>query len=180
MRYTILLNPNQQLINRLAKQEQLLLISIRDGFRNHKEELPAIQKKMNQGQLLDNTDIHQIIDLEATKINSNTKDIIFTDYPKTLAQAQDLIHYLKLKGWSLNSCIYFKYSSAQLKSMKERWRQLHTEEEMIQDWLKKLEKEKRNYKEILALFPFNQSQELISDQPPLQLYQKVIRICKWA
>lgn len=175
--YSIFLNADQQLIQKLQKIEGVEIFSLPQAVRKHLNELPNIQQKLDKGQILDTEDIHTIIELELSNLAPNIEHLIFIDYPKTLALAQDLLQYTRLKNWTLNNCIYFKASAAQKKAMKKRWAELHSTEEDIQQFSRKLEKQNRTYQQILSLLPFNKAQELILDQNPLQLFQKVVRIC---
>lgn len=177
IQYSIFLNANQDLILKLQKIEVVEIFSIHQTLHKHLNRLPDIQQKLDHGQVLDTEDIHKIIEFKLSNCPPNIQHLIFTDYPKTLALAQDLLQYARLKKWTLNNCIYFKASATQKKAMKKHWAELHPTEEDIQQFSKKLEKQIRTYQQILSLLPFNKAQELIADQNPLHLFQKVIRIC---
>jgi len=178
MRYAILLNPDQKIVTRLLKHKTIEAISLPAILKNHLDQFPSIQNKLNRGQLLDNSDIHQLLDFQSSQFPADTQDLLFINYPSTLAQAQDLLQYAKLKNWTLNHAIYFKPSSKWKQATVDGWTHNNSEED-IQVLLKRLEKQKRSYQDILSLMPFNQAQELIADQNLMQLYHKVLRICNF-
>lgn len=126
---------------------------------------------------MESKDIHQIFDLASTAPEED-QQLLLSDYPQSLANAQDFLHYAKLKGWVLNHCIYFKPSAQQKKALQQSWNQQYAPLKVQELW-QQFQKQQRTYQEILALLPFNQAQELMADQPLLQLYQKVLRICKF-